>query len=129
MKKFNNYIGDKLSNGLSSMTLFYIISFLVLIPLLVQTPVGFMAWVQYLSTAVLQACALPLLGYTTKKQGDIQAQIAQETHDTVMNELDLIKTQQLDNKKLVKEQHKIAKEIKELISNESINNIKIKGDK
>ena len=128
MKNFNDWFGDKLSNGLSSMTLFYIISCLVLMPLFVQTPVGFMAWIQYLSTAVLQACALPLLGYTTKKQGDIQAQIAQETHDTVMSELDLIKNQQIDNKKLIKEQHKIAKEIKELIGNkvknDNINNLK-----
>ena len=115
MKKFNNYIGDKLSNGLSSMTLFYIISFLVLIPLLVQTPVGFMAWVQYLSTAVLQACALPLLGYTTKKQGDIQALILQETHDNVMAELDIIKAQQLDNKKSINLIHKVAKENKEIV--------------
>jgi len=128
MKKFNDWMGDKLSNGLSSMTVFYVISFLVLIPLLVQTPVGFMGWIQYLSTAVLQACALPLLGYTTKKQGDIQAQMAQETHDTVMSELDLIKTQQIDNKKLVSAQHKITKELKELITTKVITNKVVSND-
>ncbi|WP_298844651.1 hypothetical protein [Clostridium sp.] len=79
MKKFNDWIGDKLSNGLSSMTVFYIITLLVLAPLIVERPATIMAWIQYLSTAVLQACALPLLGYTTNKQGNIQSKLLQET--------------------------------------------------
>ena len=116
MKNFDDRLGDKLSDGLSSMKIFYLITFLVLVPLLVQRPDTFIGWIQYMSTAVLQACALPLLGYTTKKQGDIQAKILQETHDTVMKELNLIKKQQMANKKLVESQHKIISELKEFIS-------------
>ena len=114
-KKFNDWLGDKLSNGLSSMTIFYLITFLVLLPLSVQRPDSLIGWIQYMSTAVLQASALPLLGYTTKKQGDIQAKILQETHDTVMNELDFIKTQQTYDKELIESQHKIICELKEVI--------------
>ena len=116
MRNFDDWLGDKLSDGLSSMKIFYLITFLVLVPLLVQRPDTFIGWIQYMSTAVLQACALPLLGYTTKKQGDIQAKILQETHDTVMKELNLIKKQQMANKKLVESQHKIISELKEFIS-------------
>ena len=91
MKNFNDWFGNKLSDGLSSMKIFYLITFLVLLPLTVQRPDTLIGWIQYMSTAVLQASALPLLGYTTKKQGDIQGKIIQETHDTVMKELNFIK--------------------------------------
>lgn len=127
MKKFNDWIGDKLSNGLSSMTVFYIITLLVLAPLIVERPTTIMAWIQYLSTAVLQACALPLLGYTTNKQGNIQSKLLQETHDNVMNELKIVKKEQVLARKqrkdhseemeqirlIVEEIHKHLKEDKE----------------
>ena len=116
MKNFDDWLGDKLSDGLSSMKIFYLITFLVLVPLIVQRPNNFIGWIQYMSTAVLQASALPLLGYTTKKQGDIQAKILKETHDTVMKELNLIKKQQAANKKLIEAQHEIISELKEVIS-------------
>jgi len=99
MKKFNDWMGDKLSNGLSSMIVFYVISFLVLVPLIVERPNSLIGWIQYMSTAVLQACALPLLGYTTNKQGNIQSKLLQETHDTVMNELKIVKKEQYFAKK------------------------------
>jgi hypothetical protein len=92
--KFNDWLGDKLSNGLASMGMFYLITFLVVVPLVVERPNTFIGWIQYLSTAVLQASALPLLGYTTNKQGNIQSKLLQETHDTVMNELNFIKEEQ-----------------------------------
>lgn len=92
--KFNDRLGDKLSNGLSSMVVFYLITFLVLLPLIVERPNTLIGWIQYMSTAVLQACALPLLGYTTNKQGAVQSKLLQETHDIVMNELNIIKKEQ-----------------------------------
>ena len=115
MKKFNDLIGDKLSNGLSSMNVFYIITLLVLAPLIVERPSTIMAWIQYLSTAVLQACALPLLGYTTNKQGNIQSKLLQETHDTVMNELKIVKKEQSVAKKQRKDHSEEMDEIKLII--------------
>ena len=94
LKKFNDWVGDKLSDGLSSMIVFYIISFLVLVPLIIERPNTLIGWIQYMSTAVLQACALPLLGYTTNKQGSIQSKLLKETHDTVINELSIIQEEQ-----------------------------------
>lgn len=121
MKNFDDWLGDKLSNGLSSMKTFYLITFLVLVPLIVQRPGTFIGWIQYMSTAVLQAAALPLLGYTTRKQGDIQAKMLKETHDTVMKELNLIRRQQIANKELAESQHKIISELKAVISNKKSN--------
>ena len=116
MKKFNDWLGDRLSDGLSSMIVFYFITFLVLLPLTVERPSSPMGWIQYLSTAVLQASALPLLGYTTKKTGDIQARILQETHDSVMNEFEIIKTQQADDKKIMQSQQQIIQELKGILT-------------
>lgn len=121
MKNFDNWLGDKLSNGLSSMKTFYLITFLVLVPLIVQRPGTFIGWIQYMSTAVLQAATLPLLGYTTRKQGDIQAKMLKETHDTVMKELNLIRRQQIANKELAESQHKIISELKAVISTKKSN--------
>ena len=87
-------MGDKLSDGLSSMVVFYLITFLVLVPLILERPNTLIGWIQYMSTAVLQACALPLLGYTTNKQGSVQTKLLRETHDTVINELTFIKEEQ-----------------------------------
>ena len=121
MKNFDDWLGDKLSNGLSSMKTFYLITFLVLVPLIVQRPGTFIGWIQYMSTAVLQAAALPLLGYTTRKQGDIQAKMLKETHDTVMKELNLIRRQQIANKELAESQHRIISELKAVISTKKSN--------
>ena len=108
-KKFNDYIGDVASNGLSTMEMFYIVFILVLLPLAWQTPKNFLEWVQYMSTAVLQAVALPLLGYTTKKSGESQEKIIRETHDVLMEELAEIQ-------ELHKEQLEIMEEIKQLMN-------------
>ena len=133
MKKISEWIGNRLSDGLSSMVMFYVVTFLVLLPLLFERPTTFIAWIQYLSTAVLQAAALPLLGYTTKRSGDIQAKILQETHDSVMNELAIIKTQQVDDAKIMASQSQIILELQDVIkeihkSQKEYYNLKPKGN-
>jgi len=86
-KKINDFIGDKFSFALSTMEMFWIVLILVLFPLLFQKPDTLIAWIQYLSTAVLQAVALPLLGYTTKKSGETQEKIIKDTHEILMKEI------------------------------------------
>ena len=106
-KKFNDYVGDIFSFALSTMEMFWIVLIVVLLPLLWQRPDSFIAWVQYASTAILQAVALPLLGYTTKKSGESQEKIIMETHDILMNEL-------LEAKELRKQQIEMMVDIKEM---------------
>ena len=105
--KFNDKIGNLLSNSLSTMEMFYLVSILVLFPLIFQRPDTLISWVQYLSTAILQAVALPLLGYTTKKGGETQERVIRETHDLVIKELK-------ENKKHTKEQLEMMEKIKEI---------------
>ena len=105
--KFNDYVGNKFSFALSTMEMFWIVLIIVLLPLLWQRPDSMIAWVQYVSTAVLQAVALPLLGYTTKKSGESQEKIIMETHDILMSEL-------LEAKELRKQQLEMMVDIKEM---------------
>jgi len=70
IKKFNDFIADKLSYLLSIMATFYIITLLVAIPLFYSQPTSFVAWASYLCSVVFQGIALPVLGYTARKAGD-----------------------------------------------------------
>ena len=70
IKRFNDWLAEKLSLILSVMTTFYIVSLLVLLPLLWNHPKDFVAWASYLSCSIFQALALPVLGYTSKKASD-----------------------------------------------------------
>jgi ElaB/YqjD/DUF883 family membrane-anchored ribosome-binding protein len=58
-----------LSDSLSSMTMFWIISLLVIVPLFFVQPVGLVGWMQYIVSVFFQGVALPVLGYTSKLGG------------------------------------------------------------
>jgi len=91
LKGFNNWLGDKLAYWLSTMAMFYIITALVLIPLAFQRPDGLVGWMQYTISVFFQGAALPVLGYVAGRAGERQEKMLNETHDTVMEELTLIK--------------------------------------
>lgn len=91
MKRFNDWMGDKVSFWLSTMAAFWIVTAFVLIPLVWQRPEGLIGWVQFLIQSLFQGAALPVLGYVSRKSGENQERILNETHDTVMEELDMIK--------------------------------------
>lgn len=58
-----------LSDTLSSITMFWIISFLVIIPLFFTQPQGLVGWMQYVVSVFFQGVALPVLAYTSKMSG------------------------------------------------------------
>lgn len=91
LARFNDWLADKLSDWLSTMAMFYAITFLVLLPLHWQKPQGLVAWTQYVVSVFFQGVALPVLAFVAKKAGDRQEKLLQETHDTVMEELAMIR--------------------------------------
>jgi hypothetical protein len=91
LTNFNEKLGVILSDGLSSMQMFYIVFICVVLPLLFEHPSSLIAWIQYLSTAILQAVALPLLGFTTKKSGDVQEKVIKESHSILINQFNELK--------------------------------------
>ncbi|HZW84189.1 MAG TPA: hypothetical protein VFF14_12310 [Candidatus Deferrimicrobium sp.] len=90
-RKFTKWLGDKLSYWLSTMAMFYAVSLLILIPLAFVRPTGTIAWIQYSVTVFFQGAALPLLGYVARIAGEKTDTMLKETHDTVMEELALVK--------------------------------------
>ena len=108
IKKFNDFIGDKLAYGLSTMAMFYGICFLVLAPLFFQTPSGLVPWMQYIVSVFFQGVALPVLGYVARKGSEKQEKLLMETHDTVMKEVDTMKSITADLKEIIGHNHENA---------------------
>ena len=61
---------------------------MVVVVLFWQRPNTLVGWITYISTAIFQASALPVLAFVAKQEGTRQQELLQETHDTVMGELD-----------------------------------------
>jgi len=59
-----------LSNSLSSMTMFWLISILVIVPLFFNQPTTIVGWMQYLVSVFFQGVALPVLAYIAKLSGE-----------------------------------------------------------
>lgn len=91
MNRFNDWLGDKLAYWLSTMAMFYIITAMVIVPLFFQSPQGLVAWMQYAISVFFQGAALPVIGYITRRAEEKQNLVVNETHDTVIEELKLIK--------------------------------------
>jgi dolichyl-phosphate-mannose--protein O-mannosyl transferase len=89
--QINQWLGDRISYALSTMGMFYVVALLVLVPLIWQRPQGLVGWMQYVIAVFFQGTALPVLGYVARKSGESQEKMLKETHDTVMEELVLIK--------------------------------------
>lgn len=91
MKSFNDKLADMLADWLSSMAMFYGLTFLIISTLYWQTPQGPIEWLQFFVQTFFQGVALPVLGFVSKKAAAKQEKLLQETHDTVMQELAVIK--------------------------------------
>src|SRR5690348_1567822 len=84
---------------------FYLIFALVVVPLFFEHPSGLVDWVQYIVQSIFQGVALPLLGYVSKKVGDSQEKVINETHDAVIEELVVVKAEMV----LMKQELLLAK--------------------
>lgn len=91
MKKFNDWIAEKMSYALATMFMFYIITFLVIIPLLYSQPTSIVAWASYLSSVVFQGIALPILGYTSRKNGQKTDELIDLIYKLTKEDNDIIK--------------------------------------
>jgi CBS domain containing-hemolysin-like protein len=111
VKRFNDWLGDKLAYWLSTMPCFYLISVAILATLFFQRPQGLQAWLLFWVTVFFQGVALPVLGYVSRKSGEKQEQVLNETHDAVMEELRMVKEELVLAKQERRELHKILHEI------------------
>jgi len=91
MKNFNSKLGDKLAFGLSTMTMFYIITLMVLLPLIWQRPDTTISWIQYLVQSLFQGSSLPILAYVAKLEGRKTEAVLNSTHDLAMEEISILR--------------------------------------
>ena len=87
MKRFSEWLADRLADALATMVCFWVVTILILITLYWQRPHSLYEWVLFASSALFQASALPVLAFVAKKEGRRQEAILKETHDAVMEEL------------------------------------------
>jgi hypothetical protein len=85
--RINTWLADRLSDGLSTMWLFYALVALTWGSVLVRPPQGAQGWDLFLVSIFFQGVALPILNNTTARQSAKTLRLLQETHDTVMAEL------------------------------------------
>jgi hypothetical protein len=103
-----------LSDSLSSMTMFWIISLLVIIPLFFTQPVGLVGWMQYIVSVFFQGVALPVLGYTAKIGG--------ERTDAIIKKIEEL------SERIDRQTAEIGHEVDEIVEDIGIEGVKIEED-
>ena len=107
---FNDWLAERLSFILSIMTTFYIISLMVLLPLIWQHPSNFVAWASYISCSIFQAIALPVLGYTSKKTSDKTDIMMKDMYDMLIKIEHIVEVIESEDKVIEKELEKIEED-------------------
>lgn len=88
VNKFNDWLMDKLSNGLAKAWLFYILNIAAVIILVFQRPTDLLSWTLFFGTIYFQSVTLPVINNTAKRSGEQMMQVLQETHDIEMESHD-----------------------------------------
>jgi hypothetical protein len=109
-KSINDWLAGMMAEYLSSMSCFWVITTMVVVVLFWQRPVSLVGWITYISTAIFQASALPILGFVSKKEGAKSQQLMQETHDTVMKEFSMVQESLADAKETLVQIHQLIKD-------------------
>lgn len=102
MNKFNNLVANKLSIIMSSMWLFWALAIVLVVIGIVHPMDNPYNMVMYWISAFFQAIALPVLAFVSNLQGDRAEKIAKDTNRAVMQELKLLKEQNEELQKLIK---------------------------
>ena len=115
---FNEWLASRLADALATMVMFFGVTFLTLSILFFQTPKTPLEWVQYLIQTFFQGVALPVLAFVAKIEGQRQQRLLQETHDTVMTEIQELKAMMVELGKVEIEERKIEDELEQIRSND-----------
>lgn len=109
LSKFNDWLGDKLANGMTSMKCAWTIAVIISIPLFVRSPQNILEWQQWLVCSVFQGIGLSILGYSGKKEGRETRTLLIQIRDSIFEELGTLRSllQQLTKIEEVEEKEKI----------------------
>lgn len=112
--KFNTLIASIMANTLSSIACFYVITGMILTALLWQHPKDPLGWIQYIVAFLFQGSALPVLGYVSKREGEDNRKMLQETHDMVMQQFINMSKEQAELKEILQKLCALGIKIEEI---------------
>jgi hypothetical protein len=81
MKRFNNFIADKMASLMATMLLFWILLILDVAGAIVDPPSNIQGWLLWGVSILFQSVALPVLALVSNKQGDRMETKLDQTHD------------------------------------------------
>jgi len=94
MRRFNDWLAGRMSLMLSSMWVFWVLTLLILLALVLQRPTGAQGWVLFVVSIFFQGVALPVLAFVSNQQGDRTNKVLTETHDAVLGEFEAVRNMQ-----------------------------------
>ncbi len=87
VKRFNDWIADKLASFMATMLLFWLLLLIDVVGAIVDPPANVQGWLLWGVSILFQSVALPVLALVANKQGDRTERVLGDTHDRVMAEL------------------------------------------
>jgi len=91
MRRFNNFIADRLASFMATMLLFWLLLILDVAGAIVDPPSNTQGWLLWGVSILFQSIALPVIALVSNKQGERMERVLRETHDAAMSELSEIK--------------------------------------
>lgn len=94
INKINQFTDNfifKVADALAYKSTVLIFTIIAVVPLFFQMPHDILGWQQWLSQSAIQLISLAILAIVSKNEGSKTAKILKETHDTVMQELQIMK--------------------------------------
>ena len=104
LKQLNTKIANFLADWLSTMAMFYAITFLVISILFFQMPKTPLEWVQYIVQTFFQGVALPVLGFVSKVESNKTNLIIDDIHSKLLAEIKDLKDMHNDLHEILKEE-------------------------
>ena len=100
---FNYWLMSGLANANASAWTFYLLVFAIIKVWTITPPHTPLDWLQQIVSILYQGAALPLISFVSKLEGDKQAKIINETHDTTLEEFKVLKDMHNDTHVMVQE--------------------------
>lgn len=104
LKDFNFKLANKLADMLSTMAMFYLITFLVFSILIFQMPKTPLEWIAFIVQTFFQGVALPVLAFVSKVESEKTNKIITDIYDRTLDQLQEIKDMQIDLNSLLEDQ-------------------------
>ena len=103
MRRFNEWLADRLAVIMSTMWLFWALVLACLIAYAVQPPNGAQGQILFWVSIMFQGIALPVLAFVSNKQGDATQALLLDTHNHMLAEVEDMRSRHALQAKMLEE--------------------------